>query len=56
MQAVGIKKIDYDTNEFHTWFEDEISQFEDFWSVGTNQRLAFDLLLYTGSAALMCAR
>lgn len=46
--AIGIKKIKYDTEGFHTWSEEEIAQFEARWSVGTNERLAFDLLLYTG--------
>lgn len=46
--AIGIKKIKYDTDGFHTWTEAEIAQFEAHWPVGTNQRLAFDLLLYTG--------
>src|SRR5262249_31532706 len=32
--------------EIHTWTESEISQFELRWSIGTKQRLAFDLLLY----------
>lgn len=46
--AIGIKKIKYDTDGFHTWSEDEIRQFEKRWPVGTTQRLAFDLLLHTG--------
>ncbi|MNS05706.1 site-specific tyrosine recombinase XerC [compost metagenome] len=46
--AVGIKKIKYDTEGFHTWSESEIRKYEDFWPVGTTQRLAFDLLLHTG--------
>lgn len=33
---------------FHTWTEEEVSRFEARWSIGTRQRLAFDLLLYTG--------
>lgn len=38
----------YRSNEFHTWTEDEIEQFENRWPVGTKQRLAFALHLYTG--------
>jgi integrase len=34
--------------EIHTWTESEIDQFETRWAIGTKQRLAFDLLLYTG--------
>lgn len=33
---------------FHTWTEDELARFEARWPTGTRQRLAFDLLLYTG--------
>ena len=34
--------------EFHTWTEDEIAQYERHWPIGTVERLAFALLLYTG--------
>ncbi len=33
---------------FHTWTEDEVARFEARWPVGTRERLAFDILLYTG--------
>lgn len=33
---------------FHTWTDDEISQFETRWTLGTRQRLALALMLYTG--------
>lgn len=36
------------SNEFHTWTEDEIAQFEERWPTGSKQRLAYALLLYTG--------
>jgi integrase len=32
----------------HTWTDAEIAAYEAVWKVGTRQRLAFDLLLYTG--------
>ena len=38
----------YKSREFHTWTEGEIEQFEERWSIGNRERLAFDLLLYTG--------
>jgi len=44
--ASGAKS--YRSSSFHTWTEDEIAQFERRWSIGTKQRLAFALLLYTG--------
>jgi integrase len=33
---------------FHTWTEEELDRFEAYWPLGTRERLAFDLLLYTG--------
>ena len=33
---------------FHTWTEEELERFEAHWPLGTRERLAFDLLLYTG--------
>ncbi len=36
------------SQEIHTWTEDEITQFEAFWPVGSKQRLGFALHLYTG--------
>lgn len=33
---------------FHTWTEDECTTFEARWPLGTRERLAFDILLYTG--------
>ncbi len=38
----------YRSKEFHTWTEPEIDKFEKRWPVGTRQRLAFSLLLFTG--------
>lgn len=45
--VVGIKPLRIDSDGFHTWAEDEVAQFEARWCVGTRERLAFDLLLYT---------
>lgn len=33
---------------FRVWTEDEITRFEAHWPVGTRERLAFCILLYTG--------
>jgi len=44
----GIKRLRYRSEGFHSWTEDEIARFEAKWPVGTRERLAFDLLLYTG--------
>src|SRR5262249_46419887 len=37
-----------DADGFHTWTQEELDRFEAQWAVGTRERLAFDLLLYTG--------
>lgn len=34
--------------EWHTWTDDEIERFEKRWPVGTSERLAMGLLLFTG--------
>lgn len=44
--TLGIKR--FAEREFHTWTEDQIEQFEARWTIGTPERLAFALLLYTG--------
>lgn len=48
--ALGVKLLSggNDDTGFHAWTEDELARFEERWAVGTRQRLAFDLLLYTG--------
>lgn len=33
---------------YHTWTPAEIVQYQEHWPIGTQQRLAFDLMLYTG--------
>jgi hypothetical protein len=45
--VVGIKPLKISGDGFHTWTEAEIAKFEARWSVGTRERLAFDLLLWT---------
>ena len=37
-----------DADGFHTWSQEELDRFEARWPLGTRERLAFDLLLYTG--------
>ena len=55
--AIDIGWIDHDpslginrpkTEEIRAWTEAEIAVFEQHWPVGTKQRLAFALMLYTG--------
>jgi integrase len=38
----------YPEGEIHTWTDDEISQFERRWPLGTRERTAFSLFLFTG--------
>jgi integrase len=44
--SIGIKRPR--TQEIRSWTEDEIATFENRWPIGTKQRLAFALQLYTG--------
>lgn len=46
--AQEVRKLRYASEGFHTWSEEEIAKFEARWAIGTRERLAFDLLLYTG--------
>jgi integrase len=46
--GVKLLKGQNDDAGYHTWTEDEVRRFEAHWSVGTRQRLAMDLFLYTG--------
>ena len=43
---VGIES--YKLGTHHTWTDAEIAAYEAVWPIGTRERLAFDLLLYTG--------
>ena len=45
--VIGIKPLKISGDGFHTWTEAEIATFEGRWAVGTRERLAFDLLLWT---------
>ena len=38
----------------HTWSDEEIETFEEAWSIGTLERTAFALLLYTGQRRVRC--
>jgi integrase len=45
--VIGVKPLRIESDGFHTWTEDEVVQFESHWPVGSKQRTAFDLLIYT---------
>lgn len=38
----------YKLGSHHTWIEEELAAYEKRWPMGTRERLAYDLLLYTG--------
>jgi len=44
----GVKGFPSKTKGIHCWTEEEITRFEDFWPVGSRERLALAILLYTG--------
>jgi integrase len=46
--TVGIKVHRIRGDGFHTWTADELAAFEARWPIGTRERLAYDLMLWTG--------
>ena len=46
--TVGVKAIKVRSDGIYTWSEDDIAAFEKHWPVGTKQRLALGLALFTG--------
>lgn len=47
--ASGVKSVQRPRNGgFKQWTEEEIEQFENYWQIGTRERLAMSVLLYTG--------
>lgn len=46
--TAGIKIDPLRSEGFHTWTADELAAFEARWPIGTRERLAFDLMLWTG--------
>ena len=45
--ATGVKPLPIKSGGFHCWTEEELAAFEARWPLGTRERLAFDLLIYT---------
>src|SRR5262249_39662390 len=49
--TVGVKLLKGRNSQgFHTWTDEEIARFEERWPVGSRQRRALDLFVYTGLA------
>jgi integrase len=46
--ALAVRRVRSRSAGFHTWTEEEIAAFEARWPLGTRERLAFALLLFTG--------
>lgn len=46
--TIGIRRMKTSTYGFRTWTEEEIAKFYAKFEIGTRERLAFDLLLYSG--------
>lgn len=46
--ASVVPPIETDGDGYHCWTEEEIAQYEEKWPLGTRERLAMSLLLYTG--------
>jgi hypothetical protein len=46
--TIGLNVERPETDGYHVWTEEECATFESRWPRGTRERLAFDLLLYTG--------
>lgn len=44
----GVKSVTARTDGYHVWTEEEVAQFEAHWPIGTRERLAMALMLYTG--------
>jgi len=44
----GVKGFPHKTEGFHVWTDEEIARFKARWPIGTRERLAFAVLLYTG--------
>lgn len=45
--TIGVKKLQYRSSGHHTWTDDEIQKFYDRHPIGSQARLALDLLRYT---------
>jgi len=46
--TLEVKRLSSGSEGFHTWSDEEVTQFEAFYPIGTKARLAFALLRYTG--------
>src|SRR5262249_6340249 len=54
--AIGVKRFKSRGEGFHTWSEAEVEQFQTAHPIGTQERLALALLLYTAQRVAHVAR
>jgi integrase len=54
--ALGVKGYARNDEGFHAWGEADVAQFEAFYPIGTKERLAHALMLYTGQRVSDVAR
>jgi integrase len=52
--TLGVEKLEI--GKHHTWNEQEIAQYETRWKVGTRERTAFTLFLFTGQRGIDVAK
>lgn len=45
--TLGVKRLKVSGDGYHSWTEPEIAQYEAHWPIGSRQRLAFAIALYT---------
>lgn len=43
-----VKRVEHETKGYETWSEEDIAKFRAHWKEGTPQRIAMEILLYTG--------
>jgi integrase len=46
--TAGVKGLPIKTEGFREWTDDDVAKFESRWPIGTRERVALDILLYTG--------
>ncbi len=46
--AKGVEGFGHKTEGFHVWTDEEVARFEARWPIGTRERLALAIMLYTG--------
>lgn len=45
---IGVKRVKHEETHYEMWTDDDIAKFRKFWKEGTPQRVAVEILIYTG--------